>query len=88
VKLRSVYKNHLIVGESFQREKKGSWVSQYTLTREESAGNGNDFPSHQYQFHAVFRTEREADEYALERAQQWIDRTERAMGAGAFITDS
>jgi hypothetical protein len=36
------------VGESFQREKKGSWVSQYTLTREESAGNGNDFPSHQY----------------------------------------
>jgi hypothetical protein len=36
------------VGESFQREKKGSWVSQYTLTREESAGNGNYFPSHQY----------------------------------------
>jgi hypothetical protein len=88
VKLRTVYKNHLIVGESFQRKKNGSWVSQYTLTREESAGNGNDFPSHQYQFNAVFRTEREADEYALQRAQQWIDRTERTMGAGSLITDS
>ena len=74
MKLRITYKNHLIVGESFPRAKNGSWVSQYTLKREESAGNENDFPSHQYQFNAVFRTEREADEYALLRAQQWIDK--------------
>jgi hypothetical protein len=51
------YKNHLTLGESFQRDKNGSWVSQHTLTREESAGNGNDFPSHQYQFNAIFRTD-------------------------------
>lgn len=85
VKKRTVYKNHLIVGESFQRQKKGSWVSQYTLTREASAGNGNDFRSHQYQFNAIFRTQHEADEYALQRAQQWIDRAERA---GSFLTGS
>lgn len=74
MKLTAVYKNYLIVGESFQREKNGSWVSQYTLTREKSAGNGNDFPSHQYQLNAIFQTERGADEYAVQQAQQWIDK--------------
>jgi hypothetical protein len=88
VKLKTVYKNHRIAGESFQREKKGSWVSQYTLVREESAGNGNHFLSHHHQFNAIFRTEREANQYALQRAQQWIDRTERTMVADSSITDS
>jgi len=73
MKLRAVYKNYLIVGESFQREKNGNWVSQYSLTRAEGAGNANDFPSHQYQLNAIFQTERDADEYAVQRAQQWID---------------
>jgi hypothetical protein len=70
------YKNCLIRGESFQREKNGKWVSQYTLTRPktESTGKGSDFPSHQYQFNEALRTESEADAYAVKRAREWIDK--------------
>ena len=68
------YKNCLIRGESFQREKNGPWVPQYTLMRHETGGKGNDFPSSQYQFNEAFPTESEADEYALRRAREWIDR--------------
>jgi hypothetical protein len=68
------YKNWLVCGESFQREKNGTWVPQYTLIRHETGNKGNDFPSYQYQFNEAFRTESEAEEYALQRAKEWIDR--------------
>ncbi len=69
------YKNCHIRGESFQREKNGTWIPQYTLTRPEteSTGKGCDFPSQQYQFNEAFPTESEADEYALQKAREWID---------------
>jgi hypothetical protein len=38
------YKNCLIRGESFQREKHGKWIPQYTLTRKNKGNNENDFP--------------------------------------------
>ena len=69
-----LYKHHLIRGESFQREKNGTWVAQYTVVRQEGGGKGNGFPSSQYQCNEVFPTESEADEYALRRAKEWVDR--------------
>jgi hypothetical protein len=74
-----LYRSHLILGESFQRRNNGSWVGQYTLMRPENAGSDSDFPSHQHQFNAIFRTKREADEYALRRAKEWVDRIESAL---------
>ncbi len=68
------YKNCLIRGESFQREKNGTWVPQYTLTRQETGNKGNDFPSHQYQLNEIFSTENEADDFALQKAMEWIDK--------------
>ena len=67
------YKNCLIQGEAFQREKNGTWVPQYTLTRHETGSKENDFPSHQYKFNEAFPTESEADEFALRRAKDWAD---------------
>jgi len=69
------YKNCLIHTESFQREKNGTWIPQYTLTRPttESTGKGSDFPSHQYQFNEAFPTEAEADAYAFGKAMEWVD---------------
>jgi hypothetical protein len=71
---RIAYRDHLIFGESFQRMQHGSWVAQYTLLRQATSGKGNDFPSHQYQFDAIFRTKNEADAYALRRAKDRIDK--------------
>jgi hypothetical protein len=68
------YKNCLIRGESFQREKNGTWVPQYTLERQNTKNSGNFFPSHQYQLHEIFRTENEADDFALQKAMEWIDK--------------
>jgi hypothetical protein len=71
---RIAYRDHLIFGESFQRMQYGSWVAQYTLVRQATSGKGNDFPSHQHQFNAIFRTKNEADAYALRRAKDRIDK--------------
>jgi hypothetical protein len=68
------YKDYLIRSESFQREKNGAWVPQYTLIRRDAAIEKKDFPSHQYQFNHTCPTEREADEFAVQSAQAWIDR--------------
>lgn len=68
------YKNCLIRGESFQRETNGKWISQYTLTRQNSSHKGSEFPSQQYQLHTAFPTEEEADDFALQRAMEWIDK--------------
>jgi hypothetical protein len=68
------YKNYLIRGESFQRQKNGTWVPQYILTRQENGNKGNHFPIHQYQLNEIFPTESEADDFALQRATEWIDK--------------
>jgi hypothetical protein len=70
---RIAYRDHLILGESFRRTEYGSWVARYTLLRRQISGKENDFPSHQFQFNAIFRTKNEADSYALRRAKDWID---------------
>jgi hypothetical protein len=67
------YKNCFIRGESFQREKNGTWVPQYTLTRQNTKNSENYFPSHQYQLNEIFQTENEADDFALQKAMEWID---------------
>jgi hypothetical protein len=68
------YKNCLIRGESFQRERNGKWIPQYSLTRQNTGNSGNQFPSQQYQLNEAFTTEDEADDYALQRAREWIDK--------------
>jgi hypothetical protein len=74
MKKETSYKDYLIRGESFQREKNGTWVPQYTLTRRDAATKKIDFPSHQYQFNHTCPTEREAEEFAVQMAQEWIDK--------------
>ncbi|MGH9638204.1 MAG: hypothetical protein ACRD72_25495 [Candidatus Angelobacter sp.] len=70
------YKNYLIRGESFQREKNGSWIPQYTVLRQDAPTESFDYPSHQYQLHHSCSTEREADEFAVRKAQEWIDKND------------
>jgi len=66
------YKNHLIRFESFQREENGKWIPQYYFTRQDN--RKNDFPSQQYQLNEAFPTQDEADDFALQRAKDWIDK--------------
>ena len=68
------YKGCLIRGESFQREKNGSWIPQYILTRQDTGNKETDFPSHQYQhqLNEIFMTEDEADDFAAQKAMEWI----------------
>ena len=82
-----IYKEYLIRGESFQRETNGSWVPQYTVIRQDPATTGNDFPSHQYQFNHVYPTQREADDYAVLSAQQWIDKKGAQKNPGTSAAD-
>jgi hypothetical protein len=67
------YKDYLIRGESFQREEHGTWVPQYKVTRQDTAAEKKDYPSHQYQFNQAYGTERDADEFAVQKARDWID---------------
>ena len=68
-----IYKDYLIRGESFQREEHGTWVPQYTVTRQDAATEKKEYPSHQYQFNQAYSTEREAHEFAVQKARDWID---------------
>jgi hypothetical protein len=68
------YKNCLIQGESFQREKNGEWIPQYKFTREDTGSELKRFPTQHYQLNEVFATKDEADEFALRRAMESIDR--------------
>jgi hypothetical protein len=63
------YKNFLICGESFQREKNGTWIPQYTLTRRNTGNSGNHFPSQQYQLNEAFATEDEADKFCPAKSE-------------------
>lgn len=69
-----IYKNHLIRGESFQREKDGTWIPQYTVIRQDVPMERKDYPSHQYQFNHAYCSELEADEFAVQKARDWIDK--------------
>jgi hypothetical protein len=71
------YKDYFIGCESFQREKHGSWVPQYTITRQVT--ESNDFPSHQYQFSHTFDTKNDADCFATQKAQDWIDQKQKSL---------
>jgi hypothetical protein len=70
----TLYRNYRIHGESFQRESNGSWVPQYTVSRQDAATEKIAFPSHQYQFNHTYGTEREADDFALQMARAWVDK--------------
>jgi hypothetical protein len=74
VKSTVSYKNYLIRAESFQREKNGKWIPQYTFTRQNIGTKGNDFPSQQYQLNATLPTEDAADDFALQKSMEWIDK--------------
>jgi hypothetical protein len=69
-----IYKDYLIRGESFQREENGTWVPQYTVIRQDAAIEAKEYPSHQYQFNQAYCTEREANEFAVQKARDWIDK--------------
>jgi len=69
----SFYKDYLIRTESFQREKAGPWVPQYTATRQNGAALTAEFPVQQYQFNHCYPTQSEADQFALRSARRWID---------------
>jgi hypothetical protein len=48
---------------------------KYTITREIT--ESNDFPSHQYQFTHTLPTKNEADGFAVQKAQEWIDKNQK-----------
>jgi hypothetical protein len=68
------YRNCFIHGESFQREKNGKWTAQYLVTGLNTGSERRRFPSQQYQLNEVFATEDDADDFALRRAMEWIDK--------------
>jgi len=68
------YKNYLIRLESFQREVQGTWIPQYYFARQDIGSKGTDFPSQQYQFNEALQSEDEADDLALRKAMEWIDK--------------
>ena len=67
------YKNCLIRGESFQLTQSSSWIPRYTLTLQDANSNPKRALSHHDRLDKVFRTENEADEFALPDAMRWID---------------
>lgn len=70
------YKNCLIHIESFQLTHSSGWIPRYTLTRQESEPEWNGTSSCRDRLDKVFWSKDEADEFALEDALQWIDRTD------------
>jgi len=74
------YKNCLIRGESFQREKDGKWIPQYTLKREGTKNMRSDFLSHQAKLDKTFPSENAADDFALQEAMKWIDKNSKPAG--------
>jgi len=73
------YKNCLIRGESFQRQKDGKWVPRYTLRRQNTKNMQSDFLSHEAQLDKTFPSENAADDFALQEAMKWIDKNSKPM---------
>ena len=69
------YRNCTIRGESFQRERNGTWIAQYLVTRRNTGSEGTGFPTQHYQLNEVFATEDQANDFALRRAMEWVDKT-------------
>jgi len=67
------YKNCLVRGESFQLAQNCNWIPRYSLTLQEANNNSKGALSHHDRLDQVFRTENEADEFALQDAMRWID---------------
>jgi hypothetical protein len=44
------------------------------VTRLNAGSERTGFPSQQYQLNEVFASEEEADDFALRRAREWIDK--------------
>ena len=82
-----LYKDYVIRCESFQREEQGTWVPQYTVTRQDDATKVKvDFPSHQYQFNHAYLTQSEADEFVRQKAQHWIDKQVSQKDRGGALS--
>ncbi len=73
MKSKMSYKNCLIHSESFQLGQSGSWIPRYALTRLNTDSASNATPSHHDRLDKVYRTEGEADAFALSDAMQWVD---------------
>jgi hypothetical protein len=73
--LRRCGYEHRLGDGSLRALQHGSWVPQYTITREIT--ESNDFPSHQYQFSHTLPTKDEADGFAVQKAQEWIDKNQK-----------
>lgn len=67
------YKNCLVRGESFQLAQSSSWIPRYSLVLQGPNSNPQDALSYHDRLDQVFRTENEADEFALQDAMRWID---------------
>jgi hypothetical protein len=67
------YKNCLVRGESFQLAQSCNWIPRYSLTLQGANNNSHGALSHHDRLDQVFRTENEADEFALKDAMRWID---------------
>jgi len=71
------YKNCLVRGESFQLAQSSSWIPRYSLTRQGANSTPKSALSHHDRLDKVFRTESEADDFALQDAMLWIDQNTR-----------
>ena len=71
------YKNCLVRGESFQLAQTSSWIPRYSLTLQGANSSPLGALSHHDRLDQVFRTENEADEFALQDAMRWIDQNSR-----------
>ena len=67
------YKNCLVRGESFQLVQSSNWIPRYSLKLQGANNNSKGALSHHDRLDQVFRTENEADEFALQDAMRWID---------------
>jgi len=56
------------------------------LTRQDTGNKGTDFPSHQYQLNEIFMTEDEADDFAVQKAMEWITKKLKVEKADQFCT--
>ena len=73
MKAAIVYKDCIIRGESFQRECNGQWIPQYVVSWQSGGVPRKTFPAQQYQLTGAFASETAADDFAIQRAKDWLD---------------